>query len=142
MSISLTLKKLSILIVFVSLATACSESRPLSSREKGVIGGTAIGAGLGAIVGNATGNAGAGTAIGAGFGALTGGILGNESDRQDRRYEDQDERFRRQEEELRRQRREIQELRGAPRDDWRDGRYDYDDRRPSDYGSGRDSYRY
>ena len=91
------------------LLSACEQ--PLTSREKGVLTGTAIGSGAGAIIGHATGSTGAGIAIGAGLGALTGGLIGNESQVQEKRQEEQDERLRRQEEELRRQRREIDELR-------------------------------
>ncbi len=125
------------------LLSACSESKGLSGRETGAIGGGALGAGLGAIIGHATGRTGEGIAIGAGVGALSGGLLGNESDVQDERYKSQDEALRRQEEELRRQRREIQELRGNYSDEpYGSSR----DRNPSDrydrYDRYEDSYRY
>ena len=142
-----SLSTVRILIICVSILGmfGCSESAPLSGREKGALGGGALGAGLGAIVGHATGNTGAGIAIGAGAGALTGGLIGNESDVSDSRYDSQDERMRRQDEELRRQRREIQELRGSKsQDDYYDDRYD--NRTPSgSYDRPRganDSYRY
>lgn len=113
--------------VFLSLVSlvACS-AQPLSGREKGVLGGAAIGSGLGAIIGNQTGNTGAGIAIGAGAGALSGGLIGNEMDNVDTRSRDQDERMRRQEEELRRQQREIEELRRQRGGDRYDSRSDYD----------------
>jgi uncharacterized protein YcfJ len=52
----------------------------MSSTDKGVLGGGAIGAGTGAIIGSATGHAGAGAAIGTAVGALSGGLIGNEID--------------------------------------------------------------
>jgi outer membrane lipoprotein SlyB len=52
----------------------------MSSTDKGVLGGGAIGAGTGALIGSATGHAGAGAAIGTAVGAVTGGLVGNEID--------------------------------------------------------------
>ncbi|NDC36527.1 MAG: hypothetical protein EBZ48_00560 [Proteobacteria bacterium] len=103
-------KTLSLCVVVALVLSACSDSAPLSGREKGTLGGAALGSGLGAIIGHATGSTGAGIAIGAGVGALTGGVLGNESDKQDARTSAQEERLRRQQEELDRQRRELNEL--------------------------------
>ena len=48
----------------------------LSETESGALAGSALGAGLGAIVGEQHGEAGAGTAIGAGTGAVAGGLIG------------------------------------------------------------------
>lgn len=135
------LKPLSFCVIFLASGlVGCSDSRPLSGREKGLIGGTAAGAGLGAIIGHATGSTGAGIAIGSGVGALAGGVLGNNSDVDDDRYKDEDERLRRQEDEIRRQRREIQELRGSSRDGSYDDSYDRD--RNDRYKDKSDSYRY
>ena len=104
-----SINKTLLLICLTAAIAACAQ--PLSSREKGVLTGAAIGSGLGAIVGNQTGDAGAGTAIGGGAGALIGGVLGNEMDKTDAQQREQEERMRRQERELERQRREIEELR-------------------------------
>jgi hypothetical protein len=52
----------------------------MSSTDKGILGGGAIGAGTGAIIGSATGHAGAGAAIGTAVGAVSGGLIGNEID--------------------------------------------------------------
>lgn len=52
----------------------------MSSTDKGILGGGAIGAGTGAIIGSATGHSGAGAAIGAAVGGLSGGLIGNEMD--------------------------------------------------------------
>lgn len=49
----------------------------LTTREKGTLGGAALGAGTGAIIGSATGHSGTGALIGAGLGALTGAIVGD-----------------------------------------------------------------
>jgi len=62
----------------VLLATGCES---MSHTDKGVLGGGAIGAGTGALIGSATGHTGAGAAIGAGVGALTGGLIGNDVDK-------------------------------------------------------------
>ena len=64
---------LAIALLFVS---ACS-GEPLSTREKGTLGGGAIGAGTGAIIGAAVGAPGAGAAIGGAIGAGTGFVVGN-----------------------------------------------------------------
>jgi len=50
----------------------------------GALTGGAIGAGTGAIIGSASGHAGAGALIGGAIGALTGGIIGNAMDQQQR----------------------------------------------------------
>jgi outer membrane lipoprotein SlyB len=59
------------------ISTGCSS---MSSTDKGVLGGGAIGAGTGALIGSATGHAGAGAAIGAAVGGVSGGLIGNEMD--------------------------------------------------------------
>jgi outer membrane lipoprotein SlyB len=50
----------------------------------GALTGGALGAGTGAIIGSASGRAGAGALIGGVIGALTGGIIGNAMDQQQR----------------------------------------------------------
>ncbi len=52
----------------------------------GALTGGAIGAGTGAIIGNASGHAGAGALIGGAIGALTGGVIGNAMDQQQREF--------------------------------------------------------
>src|ERR1035438_2504735 len=60
------------------------EGRP-DNAATGALAGGAIGAGTGAIIGNAAGhNAGAGALIGAAVGALSGGVIGNSIDQQQR----------------------------------------------------------
>ena len=64
-------------MAFAAFLTACS-GQPLSTREKGTLGGGVLGAGTGAIIGAAVGHPGAGAAIGGGLGAVTGAVIGNE----------------------------------------------------------------
>jgi uncharacterized protein YcfJ len=56
--------------------SACS-GQPLTTREKGTLGGAAIGTGGGALVGLAVGHPLAGAAIGGVVGAGTGMAIGN-----------------------------------------------------------------
>lgn len=67
------------------LTAGCSS---MNNTEKGALGGGAIGAGAGALIGHATGNTGAGAAIGAGVGALTGALVGNDMDKQEQKQKD------------------------------------------------------
>ncbi len=53
----------------------------MSNTDKGVLGGGALGAGLGALAAGPR-NAGVGAAIGAGVGAVTGGLIGHSEDQQ------------------------------------------------------------
>ena len=101
------------LVLVVSLV-GC-EGQRLGAREKGALGGGAIGAGLGAIIGSQTGDPGAGIAIGSAIGALSGGLIGNEIDNQDALMDQQDERIARQQRLIDENRRIIEELkrRGA-----------------------------
>jgi len=63
---------------------ACA-SGPLSNREKGALIGGGVGAGSGALIGEAAAGApGAGAAIGGAAGAIGGALVGDERDRQER----------------------------------------------------------
>lgn len=64
------------------MLTGCSSMSPT---ERGILGGGAIGAGTGAIIGSATGKTGAGAAIGTAVGAISGGLLGNEIEQSENR---------------------------------------------------------
>jgi hypothetical protein len=66
-------------VLFVTLALTCG-CASMNNTEKGVVGGGAIGAGTGALVGHALGHTGGGALIGAGVGALSGGLVGNAID--------------------------------------------------------------
>jgi hypothetical protein len=60
----------------------------MNNTEAGALGGGAIGAGTGALLGSLTGHAGAGAAIGAGVGAITGGLVGNSQDKAEARHKE------------------------------------------------------
>jgi len=68
--------------LFACCGTGCST---MNNTEKGALGGGAIGAGLGTLVGAATGNPKTGAMVGGLVGAGVGGIVGNEEDKKDRR---------------------------------------------------------
>jgi len=61
--------------------TGCST---MNNTEKGALGGGAIGAGLGTLVGAATGNPKTGAVVGGLVGAGVGGIVGNDADNKER----------------------------------------------------------
>jgi uncharacterized protein YcfJ len=67
-----------LILVPCALSDGCSS---MSNTDKGVLGGGAIGAGTGAIIGHAAGNTAAGALIGAGVGAVSGGLIGNAVDK-------------------------------------------------------------
>ena len=69
--------------------SACS-GQPLSTREKGTLGGGAIGAGGGALVGLAVGHPFAGAAIGGAVGAGTGMAIGNSLQNSENRHRSED----------------------------------------------------
>src|SRR6266852_1548565 len=73
-----TLRLLGVAVLPVLLACGCSS---MSNTDRGVLGGGAIGAGTGAIIGHAAGNTAAGALIGAGVGAVSGGLIGNAVDK-------------------------------------------------------------
>jgi osmotically inducible lipoprotein OsmB len=82
--------------VFIAIAiagaltmSACS-GQPLSTREKGTLGGGAIGAGGGALVGLAVGHPFAGAAIGGVVGAGVGMAIGNSLQNSENRHRSED----------------------------------------------------
>ena len=96
---------------------------PLSEREKGALGGGALGAGAGAIIGSAMGDhrAGKGALIGGALGALGGAAVGDQMQGQRQRQDVQASEVEQQRLEIERQRRELEDLR---RDRYGDGGYD------------------
>lgn len=96
------------LALCVAVLGACS--RPLTTREKGTLGGAAIGAGTGAIIGSQTGHAGTGAVIGGALGALGGAVVGDEAQAQEEEQAEQQRRLNEQQREIERQREEIEEL--------------------------------
>jgi uncharacterized protein YcfJ len=97
------------LVTALLLANACSGA-PLSTREKGTLGGGALGAGTGAIIGSAVGAPGAGAAIGGALGAGTGFVVGNALQNQEVAQHHLQSQVSRQQREITSQRREIQSL--------------------------------
>ncbi|MFZ5863313.1 MAG: OmpA family protein [Nitrospirota bacterium] len=69
-------------IVALFGAAALTGCEGMSRTQKGAVAGTAVGAGLGALIGKQSGHAGRGALIGGAVGALSGGLVGNYMDRQ------------------------------------------------------------
>lgn len=92
------------------LALAGCSGQPLSTREKGTLGGGLLGAGTGAIIGAAVGAPGAGAAIGGALGAGTGYVVGNSLQNQEITSQQQEGQIQNQQREIQSQRRQIQQL--------------------------------
>ena len=69
-----------LLITLLVLSTGCVVTE--NNTERGALGGSIIGAGLGAIIGHQSGETGKGALIGGAAGALLGGAAGNQQDKQ------------------------------------------------------------
>ena len=95
-----------------AFALAGCSGQPLSTREKGTIGGGVLGAGTGAIIGAAVGAPGAGAAIGGALGAGTGYVVGNALQNQEVTSRQQQGQINYQQREIQSQRRQIQQLQG------------------------------
>lgn len=109
-------------VVSVLMVTAMAGCESMQSwdpeipQDKTTIGaatGGVLGAGLGAIVGNQTGDPGTGLVVGALAGAGTGAAIGNSLDNQDQALDQQDQAIKRQETALSAHEREIQSMRGT-----------------------------
>ncbi len=103
------IRSLTILALIAFVLSGCA-GQPLSTREKGTIGGGVLGAGTGAIIGSAVGHPGAGAAIGGGLGALAGGVVGNELQNREVAETQLRRRVSRQQRQIEYQRREIAKL--------------------------------
>lgn len=97
-------------LVGTLILAGCS-GQPLSTREKGTLGGGALGAGAGAIVGAAVGHPGAGAAIGGGLGAVSGYAIGNQMQNTEVQNQQTQEQVSSQQREIENQRTQIQQLR-------------------------------
>ena len=93
-----------------AMAVAGCSGQPLSTREKGTLGGGVLGAGAGAIIGSAVGAPGAGAAIGGVLGAGTGFAIGNSLQNQEVATQQQQGQINHQQREIQSQRRQIQQL--------------------------------
>jgi outer membrane protein OmpA-like peptidoglycan-associated protein len=112
-------KRVLCLLVLASLSlggVGCGAYSSPSSRELGILSGGALGAGLGAVVGNQVGDSGPGIAIGSAFGAVAGGLIGNALDGRDSQLSDRSERIQEQEDRLAENRKIIEELRARGAD--------------------------
>src|SRR5215471_13048446 len=99
-----------VLVVAGALAIAGCSGQPLSTREKGTLGGGVLGAGAGAIIGAAVGHPAAGAAIGGAFGAGTGYVVGNSLQNQEVTSQQQQGQIQYQQREIQSQRHQIQAL--------------------------------
>ena len=97
-------------LAFSLLAAGCT-SQPLSTREEGTLGGAALGAGAGAIVGAAVHHPGAGAAIGGGLGGLTGFAVSNSMENNEVANQQTQSQVQQQQQEIEQQRMEIEQLR-------------------------------
>ena len=99
---------LNVLVIFLF---ACQGGQ-FGAREKGAVGGGALGAGLGAIIGHQVGKTGAGIAIGSAIGALSGAAIGDQVDAQDQALAETDSRIEEQDQIIRENQRLLEELKG------------------------------
>ena len=72
------------LLVPLVLACGCSS---MSHADRGALGGGALGAGTGAVVGHALGNTGAGAVLGGAVGAISGAVIGDSIDESEKKQE-------------------------------------------------------
>ena len=98
------------LSLVATLVLAGCSGQPLSTREKGTLGGGVLGAGTGALIGGAVGHPGAGAAIGGVLGAGTGYAVGNSLQNQEVSSQQQGNQIEYQQREIQSQRRQIQQL--------------------------------
>lgn len=99
-----------ILALALALLTCGCSGQPLSTREKGTLGGGVLGAGTGAIIGAAVGHPGAGAAIGGGLGALGGAAVGNTMQNQEVQQQQTQQQIQEQQREIERQRRQLEQM--------------------------------
>jgi len=100
-------------LVLLGLLAGGSSAQGLTTTEEGVIGGAALGAGTGAIVGAGVHHAGKGALIGAGVGAVTGGVVGHELQNQENTQRRLQSEVSAQQRQIDRQRAEIEQLKEA-----------------------------
>jgi hypothetical protein len=106
------------IVLVVVLAMAGCAGGALSPREKSTLGGAALGAGAGALIGEAAGgHPGKGALIGGALGGLGGALTGGALQSQDTALAQQQRELEQQQYELDRQRRELEEMRRRNLDD-------------------------
>ena len=97
-----------VLLTLGIVAAGCSQ--PLTTREKGALGGAGLGAAAGAIIGHAVGSPGAGAAIGGALGGVTGAVAGDRLQKRDTEMAATQARIERQRAEIARNRQLLDEL--------------------------------
>ncbi len=97
-----------VLLTLGIVAAGCSQ--PLTTREKGALGGAGLGAAAGAIIGHAVGSPGAGAAIGGALGGVTGAVAGDRLQKRDTEMAATQTRIERQRAEIARNRQLLDEL--------------------------------
>jgi outer membrane lipoprotein SlyB len=97
-------------LLLFGIIAGSSRAQSLTTTEEGVIGGAALGAGTGAIVGAGVHHAGKGALIGAGLGAVTGGVVGHELQNQQNTQRQLQGEVSAQQRQIDHQRAEIEEL--------------------------------
>src|SRR5262245_1576833 len=113
------------LIIAMVLMLAGCAGGPISSREKTTLGGAALGAGAGALIGEATDHSpGKGALIGGALGGLGGALVGGETQANENELAAQQRRVDEQQYELDRQRRELEDMRRRDDDYYRRDPYD------------------
>ena len=109
-----TVSKLIISLILTATVLGCSG--PVTTREKGALLGTGVGAVTGAIVGSAVGNPGAGAALGGAVGLGAGALVGDQLQRREQVQYEQRRQIEQQQEQLDRQGRDLKHL--EPQKEW------------------------
>src|SRR5215204_4796153 len=115
-----TLKEIKItgIACLTALTVASCAGDGLTTREKTTLGGAALGAGAGALIGEATGgNPGKGALIGGAVGGVGGALTGSAAQSRDQELYEHERELERQRYEAERQRRELEDVRRDRYDD-------------------------
>ena len=99
---------LHLLTFMLVLMLGCSQ--PLSTREKGTLGGAGLGAATGAIIGAALGSPGAGAAIGGALGGVTGAVVSDKMQQRDNEITANEQQIEQRRQEIARNRQLLEEL--------------------------------
>ncbi len=102
------MKRLLSVVSLVALLGGCAA--PITQREKSTLTGGVLGAGAGALIGNALGHPGRGALIGGGIGALGGAAIGDQMEGQYQQQQYHARELEAQQQEITRQRRELEDL--------------------------------
>ena len=125
------MKQIISVLSLVVLFGGCSA--PITQRERATLTGGVLGAGAGALIGNAVDHPGRGALIGGAIGALGGAAVGDQLEGQYQRQQTQSYQLEAQRREIEQQRRELESIR---RDRYSDDGRRYD----RNYDRGYDPY--